>query len=86
VPDLDPLFQGERETAFEVEENGHRLAVAVYRFPCGTRRLYVEASEDAEHAPGAPVRVHEFATAVHCLQNVGEIEVFQIGNREVLRG
>lgn len=79
----DPEFQGVRERAVvEIEEGGHRLAVAVYLFQCGTRRLYVEVSEDEEHAPGAPVRVHEFSTAVHCLQNVGELEVFQIGNRD----
>ena len=80
-------FQGLRvREVGSCSENGHHITFALYRFPCGTERIYVEAHEDDEHAPGAPRRVHEFATAVHILQNVEEIEGFQIGNRPIAKG
>ena len=58
----------------------HLLVVADYSFPDGSTEPYVEISE-----PGRvdKTRVIALSTAVHALLNLGEIEIFQVGNREL---
>lgn len=81
---LDRGFQGERvcvvcEAATEGDDHCHVVRVVNYRFPDGTLCPYLEVTE-----PGRcnRVRIIDLSTAVHALLNLGEMEIFQIGNRE----
>ena len=75
-------FTGKRGAVVaSVGDGPHTLRAVEYHFPCGHVGLYVEAEEDPYHSD-AVVRIHELATVVHLLQNVGYEEAFQIGNRE----
>jgi hypothetical protein len=74
-------FQGQRARVLShCEDAGHVLTVAVYRFPDGSARPYVEASE--RHGDARPMRVLPLPEAVHLLQNASEAELFAIGGRE----
>ena len=73
-------FSGQRgEVLSETRDHGHTLRVVMYEFYDGSRRPYVEVSED--HGGAYPVRVLPLPEAVHLLQNATEVEVFAIGGR-----
>lgn len=78
---LPPVAARAHELA-RVEDHGHHLVVAVYRFADGSERPYVEVHES--HAGAGPVRVLPVPEAIHCLQNVTLHELHTIGNREVV--
>lgn len=65
----------------EVTEGGHphTLRLLVCRAEEGTEQPVLEVSEGGEHAGR---RYFAVSTAVHALLNLGEVEVFDVGNRE----
>lgn len=76
-----PGFLGERvREVASVDLAGHRLAFALYRFPTSEEEVpYLEISEDHPWYRGS--RLVTIDTAVHALLNLGEVEIFQVGNR-----
>ena len=75
-------FQGVREKVLaRTADNDHVLAVVLYKFPCGSRRMYVEAYET--HTKGGKYSLIQLSEAVHLLQNATESELYSIGGREL---
>jgi len=73
---------GERTSAIaRVEDHGHHLVVAMYRFHDGTERPSVEVH--GSHDSAGPARVLPLPEAVHLMQNVSLDELHSIGGREV---
>lgn len=76
-------FAGERLRVLcdvaTVSDHQHVIRIVEYQFPCGTIAPYLEVSE-----PGRSdrVRIIEWSTAVHALLNLGEMEIYDVGNRE----
>lgn len=66
---------------FETNDGDHHFDVQSYEFPTGEVLPYVCAWE--QHDDGHEPRIMSLPTVVHLLQNVGETEAFQIGNRRV---
>jgi len=67
-----------------VVDGEHELAVIECRFPDGTVAPYVRIRES--HREPAIERWFALPTLVHLAVNVGEDEVWQIGNRELGHG
>ena len=61
-------------------DHEHRVRLVEYTFPDGTVTPFVEVRETRPGYTGHR-RVH-LADVVHVLLNVGEMELFQVGNRE----
>lgn len=65
----------------EVTDGGHThlLRLLVCRHDDGTEQPVLEVAEGGEYAGR---RYYSVSSAVHALLNLGEVEVFQVGNRE----
>jgi hypothetical protein len=63
-----------------VDDHEHRVRIVEYEFDDGTITPFVEVSERREGYSGH--RLVHLSDVVHVLLNVGEMELFQIGNRE----
>ncbi len=78
-----PGFAGVRTKVYDaamcIGDHTHMLSIALYRFPDGTASPYVEVSESGPHAG---TRLVSLSDAVHALRNLGEAELFAVGNRE----
>lgn len=71
-------------TLYEIKAPGphlHQLTVALYRFHDGSEVPYLEISE--AHLDYQGHRVLPLSEVVHCLMNVGDGEIFLIGNRSI---
>lgn len=84
VPPLPPLgFAGRRVAPIAIARDGaHTVALARYAFDDGSLVPYVELRET--HDGSRPGRVMALSTLVHLAQNVGDDEIWEIGNRDVL--
>ena len=66
--------------ATTVDAHEHRLRIVEYEFDDGTVTPFIEVSERREGYSGR--RLVHLSDVVHVLLNVGEVELFQIGNRD----
>ena len=84
VPPSPPLgFAGRRVAPIAIARDGaHTVALARYAFDDGSLVPYVELRET--HDGSRPGRVMALSTLVHLAQNVGDDEIWEIGNRDVL--
>ena len=84
VPPLPPLgFAGRRVAPIAIARDGaHTVTLARYAFDDGSLVPYVELRET--HDGSRPGRVMALSTLVHLAQNVGDDEIWEIGNRDVL--
>lgn len=64
----------------EGEGHTHTVQVVACRFPGGEEVPYLQVAEAG--GPLAGARTLAISTAVHALRNLGEMELFQLGNRD----
>ena len=77
-------FQGqivdELASASTIGDHTHTARLVTCAFPDGTVTPFIEVSEHREGYSGR--RLVHLSDVVHLLLNVGEMELFEIGNRE----
>lgn len=81
VPPPPPGFLGKRGRVLgEAHDGLHVVRLAEYTFPDGSVVPYAELHET--HDGQYPGRVMAISVLVHLAQNVGEMEVWEINNRQ----
>lgn len=81
APPLPPGFTGNRGKVIgEARDGAHVVRIVEYVFPDGSRVPYVELHET--HDGARPGRVMALSALVHLAQNVTDLEVWAIGNRD----
>jgi hypothetical protein len=80
-PPIPDGFIGVRAAVLgSASEAGHTLTLALYRFPGGELVPYLEITEAHPWYSGS--RLVPVSGAVHALLNLGDMEIYQVGNRE----
>lgn len=81
VPPPPPGFTGERNKVIgDARDGAHTVRLVEYAFPDGSRVPYAELHET--HDGARPGRVMALSALVHLAQNVTDLEVWAIGNRD----
>jgi hypothetical protein len=81
--DPRPRFDGVRlRRSYQATDGTHFIEIADYAFPCGDVVQYIEVYET--HDAAGPRRIYPLSAAVHVLQNVTDVERWELEGREVV--